>query len=1557
MRIRLFTLSLFWALFTQLFAQPKSHIEHYNLVDGLPQRSIMNIIQDRRGFIWLATRDGLSKFDGYRFTNYKANSVDAVVMQDTRIEKIEEDIYGYIWIQTYHSEVFRFNPYTERFVSTFTVDDKPFRATHICAMPSGKVWLTSERNGAICVPDTTGNYLTFAPSNGQLQSGCVNKVYEDKQRNSWLLTASGVLKVAADGKSTPYFLTSSTQEEPISFLSAVETDTEVWLGATKGRIWCYNFREDRFKRFNTGVQSDILSIQTIHDNLFVILTSNDGFIICNKNKTDLAYFNKKSLPSLPSNELKSCFIDSNSNIWLEMNYPGVAKYNLLTNKLDYYNPVVDRRNNDFAPQFFIQEDHSGHVWVHPHGFFSYYDEATNRLLPFYNDPLSGEWKFSDMLHDFFMDKQGNLWLGTRTGGLEKVVFDNEFFKLNSFYSSKLFSTGYEVRSFYEDAQDNTWIGNMDGAISIYNAQKEYIGLLTEDGRIAQSGKKLDVLAYTICSDSEKNIWIGTKGQGLYKLTPLNGEGNHFKLKQYKQDAHDGYSLSNDAVYDIHEDSEGRIWIGTYGGGLNLYDQERDRFLNKNNTLVGGDSEEAGLRIRTVQAYQGKIYVGSTIGLLVYSYDTTKNAIVHLATYQKRGNDEGNIPANDVYDLCVTTTGELYVATFGGGLSKVVEWDQAGLPKRFKSYNQLDGLHSDIVLSIVEDNDRNLWINSEGNISRFNLATESFEQFNDVSRAISNQYFTEAIPLLSRDGELMYGCTHGTLSFVPNQVTKDAFVPYLALTSFKVLNKEYPLASQIDNTPHITLGHNENFFSFEYAALDFNNPRALLYSYKLEGFDQVWMDGQRQRTANYTNIPPGEYTFKVRSTNSNGTWVENERVVKVTIVPSFWQTYWAWLLYFVLFSLLLFLVVRAIFIYYRMRDRMVMEHEQTELKSRFFTDISHEIRTPLTLIVAPIEKMIESETTAPPIKSQLQVVLKNAHRMLKMVNQILDFRKIQKQKLFMREVALGEYVEEICETSFKGVNHEAISIRVVNEIAATKVWVDVESLEKLVVNLLSNSIKYIGSGKQIEVLVFKRGKEIALQVKDQGKGMSAEIVNKLFVRFSSFNSDKSKPSTGIGLSIVKEIVDKHHARIVVDSDLGKGTTVTVWFQQGMEHFLNNEQVEILSTNEEEAAVGESLSASSMHAGRVGSGVMDPNAGPNVGSHVDSTIGSNVSDSAQIAKQTVLVVEDDEELRAFIVSILTDFYQVVEAVNGKVGYEQVVNKMPDFILSDIMMPEVDGMELLRKVRSNPNTSHIPFILLTAKSNLDDRMGGIVSGADDYITKPFNAKMLIAKIENIILQRKRLVDYLTSNREVNKMGQGGLTTPSSVALGKHDSVEERKGVLLTAQGSVESAAGQELVGSRKEFSLHERGSVGTVATGEELIDPSKGLSLNDQASMGEVIDGQELPRRLKLTEQDEKFIYFLREQIMDHLDDSEFTIETLVTKTSFSRRVFFNKIKSLTGQAPVEFVREIRIKHAAELLRQGDYRVKEVAYMVGFSDVRYFTQRFKEYHGVTPSQYRSL
>lgn len=1437
-------------------AQPKSHIVHYSPQDGLPQRTIMNILQDRKGFIWLATWDGLCKFDGHNFTNYKTTPEDTILMSNNRIDNLKEDAYGYIWLYTYNREPFRFDPKTEKYVATFRMRDKLFDTSRILIMPSGRVWLTSSGMGAICVLDSLNNHRLFSVGEGNLPDDKVNGVFEDSNGSAWTLTDGGLLKVSfLPGGETECAASYNVPDKSgnrTPFFSAMETEAEMWFGSNKGRIFSYNKSSKLFNVMETGVDSDIISICNVYDNLFVILTSGDGFFLCDRNLTNLKRFHTGNT-ELPVDEMLSCHIDGNNNIWIETNSKGIAKFNILENKLSYYMPNDYGNNEVTSPSFFLIEDKMGNIWVHPHGGFSFYDRKNDRLLPFFNNPHSSEWRFSDILHHANLDRQGNLWFCTRSGGLEKVVFDNTLFKLNDFYSNRTSITGSEVRAILEDSNNNIWLGNMNGTISVYTPDRNLKGYLCKDGTISKSGEPIKAMAYSFLQDSEGNIWIGSKGSGVFRLRPESG-GNSFRIRQYVREPGNPYSLSNDAVYSIHEDASERkrIWIGTYGGGINLYDPEQDRFIHYDNELTNYPMD-MGHRVRSIESFGGKVYVGTTLGLVVFDLEEQGRNIAKLRVYSKKYGVNDGLRANDIYNICVTKTNDIYIAAFGGGMCKVASRDADGFPLSFKAYDRSAGLHSDIVLTIVEDNEGLLWINSEGSMSRFNPADETFEGFNDVSRAISNQYFMETLPLLTSDNELIYGCSEGTLSFRPAEIKRNEYRPYLALIRFKVSNEDYLLTNQIDDTREVTLTHRENTFSIEYAALDYVNPQAVSYAYMLEGFDTDWIRSDKQRIAGYTNIPPGRYSFRVKSTNSNGTWTDNERRLSIVITPSFWQTNWALLLYIATGISILGLVFRSLFLFYRMRDKVKMEQEQTEMKTRFFTDISHEIRTPLTLIVSPIENILDNEKTHPEIKPQLQLILRNANRMLTMVNQILDFRKIQKRPLQVKETAIGTYIEDLCNSSLMIAESKNIRLVINNQIEDEKIWIDADAIEKLVVNLISNAIKHAGrenaESLTIEINLFGKEQCIVLQVKDDGQGMNKETMNKLFTRFASFSKDKSKPSAGIGLSIVKEIVDKHHARITVESDIDKGSSFTITFNTGLEHFANDNGVEIITSNDK---------LETKNAPRVQISAIEQDEKPEEVAEANPAL-------------SVLVVEDDTELRAFIKSLLADSYRVYEAGNGKEGYQAIAQHMPDFVLSDIMMPEMDGMELLHAVRSNPDISHIPFILLTAKTNIDDKLEGIKYGADDYITKPFSVKLLIARIENILKQRRLFANYLSS------------------------------------AGSEQAKEGF------REFVVNN-----------------------------------------KITEQDEQFIHQLQQKVLSNLDNSELTIDDLVQSTTLSRRVFFNKMKSLTGMAPVEFVRDIRMKRAGELLRTREYRVKEVVYMVGYLDIRYFIKCFKSIYGMTPSQY---
>ncbi|NDW08694.1 two-component regulator propeller domain-containing protein [Dysgonomonas sp. 520] len=1451
MRLKLWLLSsAFFLVSLCILAQPNCHFEHYGPIDGLPQRSVMSILQDKKGFMWFSTWDGLCKFDGYNFTTYKSRLGDPVLMKTSRIDKIWEDTYGNIWAHSYNKETYKFDPNIEQFRAIKSENNGIFLSSTTIPTSSGKVWITSELMGCVCVLDSTNSTRFFNVENNLLKGNKVNTVFEDKELNSWILTDNGLTRFSHDNKECNTFF-SVKQPEKARFFCATEVNDEIWFGGEKGCIFRYQKKNGKFKTLETGVESNIISIKNIFDNVGIILTSNDGFFIYNKEKDELNAYNKSNLPNLPTNELISCYVDKNKDIWIEMDHYGVAKFDVLHSKLTFYTSINPNRSDmAFPPHFLVLEDNSGGIWIHPRGGgFSYYDKQTDQLLPFYNNPLAPNWKFSSLLHDAYFDRQGNLWLSTRSDGLEKIVFDNDFFKFDYIGASSSYSLGYEVRAIFEDRNKNIWLGSKDDIIRIYDQNENFKGILNNDGRIGSTGTPIKGKTYTIIQCKDGTIWIGTKGDGLYLLEPRASEKESFNITHFTNNANDPNSVSSNNIYSLLEDNEGRLWIGTYGGGLNLYDKKNSRFINHQNNLKNYPID-VGHYVRTLEMDKnGNIYVGTTFGLIVFSSKFESFDKASYKVYTRNAFEKNSLSANDIFYIYRTSKNEIFIATFGGGLCKVISKDEQGMPLKFKNYNVTTGLPSDVILTIIEDNDNKLWVSSEGDLTKFDPETESFEIFSDINRIMSRQYFSEAKALKTYQGEIIFGCSKGILSFIPQNITRSDFQPYLALTGFRVSNIDIQLHEKIDAIKELTLTHKDNFFTIEFAALDFVNPQNISYAYRLDGFDKDWIYCQKQRIANYTNLSPGNYVFRVKSTNSNGNWIENEHVLNITIRPSFWQTGWAYSLYITIISLIVFIVLRSVFTYYRMRDRVVLEQEQTEMKTRFFTDISHEIRTPLTMIVSPVENILDNEKIPQEIKPELNLVLKNANRMLNMVNQILDFRKIQKLKLNIQEVAIGEYVAEICNNFFKSAGEQGIQLNVDNQIGGEKIWVDKNSIEKLVFNLVSNSIKYTPKGKNIEVTIFKKDKAIALQVKDEGQGMTKEIQNKLFTRFASFNTDKNKPSTGIGLSIVKEVADKHHAKIAVDSDINRGSSFTILFSPGLEHFENDENVNITYPEKEDILKRPDADAS--------------NGNENI------ELATKENSDLQDKKLSVLLVEDDSDLRGFTRTILAPHYNVLEAENGKDGYNLAIENLPDIILSDIMMPEMDGIEFLRKTRENYNTSHIPFILLTAKTSLDDKLEGISFSADEYITKPFNVKLLKAKINNILEQRRRLVEFISKDNQL-------------------------------------------------------------------VSNPEKAET--------------------RITNQDEVFIRKVKEEIEKNLDNNEFMIDDLANVTNMSRKVFFNKMKSLTGLAPVEYVRETRLKHAGELLKNKEYMVKEVAFMVGFSDIKYFTQHFKKMYNMTPGQYKS-
>ena len=1460
-RIILLTLLSFVAL--SIRAQWQCTFTHYSSDEGLSQNSIMSILEDKKGYMWFATWDGINKFDGYNFKTYKSSENNSINLTNNRVDFMVEDSLGYIWVLTYDNRVYRFNPTTELFEQVPDSGKTNFSVSSIQVLNDKHVWFLTEQDGAyrITINKETAQLTTgiYSVKSGTFPSANIHKVTQDKDGNQWLLSDNGLGMIPpGQTQAVLYFVDtqSSQKRQRQKFFCMQEAGDYLYFGTKAGRIWFCDKQTKSFQLLNMETASDITEMQTVGDDKLVIATRNDGFFLYSVNDKTSVHYSTSTTPRLPGKKIRSVYVDRLDEIWLNLeDAKGVTHMNPHTKVIKQEILAVEEGSAYRSqPEFRIHEDVNGYLWVHPfNGGFSIFDREANCLRPFFNEPGNKNWRFSNKIHAMMSDRQGNLWLCTHTKGLEKVSFLPNMFTLEQSNPLNYESLSNDIRSLFEDSQSRLWMGLRDGKIRVYDKNRRFLGFLTKEGTLSVNGEHIMGVAYHIMQDTNGQIWIATKGDGLINANEKNGK---FELTHYKSDPNDLYSLSDNNLYDIHEDANGRLWIATFGGGINYLQKKEDGsvvFINHQNNLKGYPIDDCYRARVIVSDSKGMIWVGTTSGLVAFNKDFTNPESIVFQHYKRMPGDNRSLSNNDVYWIKETRNNELYFGTFGGGLNRLVPTDQAA-DFHFESYTTEDGMPSDILLSAQEDDHANLWISTENGLCKFIPQENRMENYNDKSLDIKAG-FNEASSIKLKDGSLLFGTSNGLLSFFPDNISKSTFVPPLIFSRLQINNEEVSpgahkkLHAILDEMDQLTLSHKENILSIHYAAIDSKNPENIKYAYILEGFDTEWSYVDKQRIATYTNLPKGEYIFRVKSTNNDGVWVDNVRSLPITILPSFWETPWAILLYVLGILSIIFIAVYILFTIFRLKREVSVEQQVSDIKLRFFTNISHELRTPLTLIAGPVEYVMKNTPQTPEAIKQLQLVERNTDRMLRLVNQILDFRKIQnkKMKLRVQRIEVVSFVKNIM-ANFEALAEEhRIDFMFEHEKEQLHLWADADKMEKIIFNLLSNAFKYTPVGKMIKVFIRENEQSISIGVQDQGIGIPANKKDTLFVRFESI-VDKNlfnQSSTGIGLSLVKDLAEMHRATIAVETQLGEGSTFTVDFPKGKNHF--DDTVEFILTDY----------------------VNKPDS-QKPKQEESNTIEKTSDDSS---KDVMLLVEDNDELRSFLKTVFAPSFRIVEAVNGKEGIEKALLLIPDIIISDVMMPEKDGLELTRAIKENLSTSHIPIILLTAKSALESKLEGLEYGADDYITKPFSSVYLEARVENLLTQHKKLQAFYRAT----------LMSPVS-------ETEEK-----------------------------------------ELIDTT-GMTPNDR-----------------------KFLNKLVEIMESNMDNGDLVVEDMVKDLAVSRSVFFKKLKALTGLAPIEFIKEMRIKRAAEYIETGEYSMSQISYMVGINDPRYFSKCFKQMYGMTPTEYK--
>ena len=825
----------------------------------------------------------------------------------------------------------------------------------------------------------------------------------------------------------------------------------------------------------------------------------------------------------------------------------------------------------------------------------------------------------------------------------------------------------------------------------------------------------------------------------------------------------------------------------------------------------------------------------------------------------------SLSSNDVIYIYTDSHKNSYVLTFTGGINQIISDNLLTDHIQFKTYTKRNGLVSDLVLSMIEDQQRNLWVISENTLAKFDPENGTFEHYNE-KHLQKEIYFSEASPAILQN-QLILGTDAGILKINPTAFSKSSYTPPIVFTSLKIQGVQQQL--DLDDLEELKLKPDERNISFQFAALDYINPTSISYAYRLKGLEEKWNEVENSRTASYINLPPGNYELQIRSTNSDGVWTDNVRKLSVTVIPTFWETSWAVLLYIILFILFTATIVYIILYIYKLRHQIYMEQQLANIKLRFFTDISHELRTPLTLITSPVGEVLQHEPLTPSARKLLTVVHNNTERMLRLVNQILDFRKIEnkKMKLLLEKTDIVELLQKVMDNFRLIAEEKNINFRLQTDKESIHCWGDQDKVEKIIFNLLSNAFKYTPVNKSITVYTHTTKDKVVISVADEGIGIDPKKQQSLFQRFETLvNNNILQPSSGIGLSLVKELIELHQGNIQVNTETGIGSEFIVTLPLDQKVYEGKENTEFilndtLSTHNPKHDKHKIISKTSEKNNILQEKAEDKDT-------------DNNTDQDPIS---VLVVEDNAELRNFLSDILSGTYKIFEATNGQEGLERALQYVPDFIISDVMMPVMDGLDMVKAIKAHRDVCHIPIILLSAKSSLDDRISGLEQGIDDYITKPFSSTYLKTRIKSLLYQRKQLQElYLEQWSDQKK------EAPAPTLL-----VEVE-------------------------------------------------------------------PERPQIVPFDELFMKRVMEIMHEQMDNSKLTIDEFAQELGMGRTVFYQKLKSIVGISPIDFVREMRIKRAKQLMETGEYNVSTIAYMTGFNDPKYFSKCFKKKYGVSPSEF---
>jgi signal transduction histidine kinase/ligand-binding sensor domain-containing protein/DNA-binding response OmpR family regulator len=1309
-----------------------------------------------------------------------------------------------------------------------------------------------------------------------LSNHSITAIAQDSPGFIWIGTKHGLNRY--DGANFKVY-SGDRNNLPGNDISVLLTDSKnrLWAGTAGNGLFLYNPLNDGFEQIlpdsASGGKSEYIEIHALlegRDGMLWIATEYGLYSHDTASKKTVHYIQKNEHGK---NDIRAMAEAPDGKLWLGTFGYGLCVFDTRTGIFEDFNIHGFSGltiNSDCINALFADKD--GHLLAGTNeNGLKLIDFQKKKIVNYLAGTAYGN---HAIIRCIWQDKQGCLWIGTDGTGILHI--ENPWSRssaIRNYRNSRKIPNSLScntVNTFFADRQSNLWIGTAKSGVSLIKKELDGIEYYYSDGK---GEHKLPVLS--VFRD-ERGLWVGTDGEGMTLLNPENNRTAFFN-----RESPGGYV--GDFVQCIQPSTAGKFWIGTYAHGLYLFDPKKRKTVGFNRN----QDSKCSLPHNDVRDFivlpSGNLWIATWGGGLAFLDVAAKT----VKAYRHEQGNPNSIGSDNALALHLDEREQLWIATYGGGLTRLDV--KSGKFTNFKS-EACPGLVSNFIFALLPENDHTLWLGTKEGLCSLDTRSLQFETVpidadypcktirsllkdrhgniwagtgkgilrlqkeNRRVEFLPDVYDGFAIHSAYRDetGKLYFGGNERVVAFLPEQIRFDACKPPVYLTDFLLFNKPVPvgpqsiLKQQIGYGKEITLKHSQSVITVGYATLDFPFSKNTHYEVMLEGLEKKWRNVGNQNTATFTNLSPGKYTFKVRP--AGGPFSRGETAptqMDIRVLPPFRLTLWAYLIYALLLALLAYLFRRYTLNWADIQNELKLEKIKREqedrihqMKQRFFINISHDIRTPLTLIAVSVNKLFNRGNMELLGQKNLMTIKANTNRLLNLTGELLNYRKLETGHVTLQvsRENLVEFAREIyvCHSQF------AIHKRIEYEFAASHpeiyVWIDKSRMEKVICNLISNAFKFTPEEGKISIGISREPSgQVIIRVADTGKGIAPEKTAHIFDRFYQVEKEDQSTGFGIGLSIAREIVLLHGGKISVNSETGRGSEFSVVLQGGKDHF---EQVEFV-----ESPLSDLFSEHFIRDGQ-----------PDIPEAVPER---------ETKEYSILVVEDNPPIRACIVELLSPRYQVYEAANGREALEITLELIPDMVVSDVMMPVMDGITFCHKLKNDMRISHVPVILLTARTLDDSIVEGFESGADDYLIKPFNERVLLARINNILQNRREIRERV-----------------------------------------------------RREMILN--------------------------------------PQEVSLNTQDGIFLSRLVAYVEEHIEETDFNIMQMAAEMAMSHSNLYKKVRALTGMSVIGFIKDFRLKRAAQLLARDALPVTEIAYRVGYSERRHFTQDFKRKFNLAPKEY---